>query len=92
MKCAIYTRVCTDQNCEHQIHELQQYANRQGWAIVETFQDVMSGAQVNRPDLNRLMRDAFRQITDAYGLPDLFRSSAGQLTITSIFPDIDCRW
>ena len=82
MKCAIYTRVSTtDQNCE-----------LQGWAIVETYQDVMSGAKVNRPDLNRLMLYAFRPITDAYGLPDLFRSSAGQLTITSIFPDIDCRW
>jgi len=59
MMCAIYTRVSTtDQNCELQIHELQQYANRQGWAIVETYQDVISGAKVNRPDLNRLMLDA----------------------------------
>ena len=60
MKCAIYTRLSTtDQNCEHQIHELQQYANRRGCAIVETYRDVMSGAKVNRPDLNRLMLDAF---------------------------------
>jgi DNA invertase Pin-like site-specific DNA recombinase len=59
MTCAIYTRVSTtDQNRELQIRELQQYANRQGWAIVETYQDVISGAKVNRPDLNRLMLDA----------------------------------
>ena len=56
MRCTIYTRVSTaDHNCELQIRELQQYANRQGWAIVETYQDVMSGARVNGPDLNRLM-------------------------------------
>jgi DNA invertase Pin-like site-specific DNA recombinase len=59
MRCAIYTRVTTtDQNCERQIREFQQYANRQGWAIVETYQDAMSGAKVQRPDLNRLMLDA----------------------------------
>ena len=58
MSCAIYTRVSsTDQDCELQIRSFNKYANRQGWAIVETYQDVMSGAKVNRPDLNRLMLD-----------------------------------
>ena len=58
MRAAIYARVSTtDQNCELQIRELRQYAERQGWSIIDTYQDVMSGAKTNRPDLNRLMLD-----------------------------------
>ena len=59
MRAAIYTRVSTtDQNCDLQIRELQQYAERRGWSIVETYQDTMSGAKASRPDLNRFMLDA----------------------------------
>jgi len=59
MRAAVYARVSTtDQNCELQIRELQACADRQGWSIVDTYQDTMSGAKANRPDLNRLMLDA----------------------------------
>ena len=59
MRAAIYIRVSTaDQNSELQIREIQDYAGRQGWEIVETYQDVISGAKANRPGLNRLMADA----------------------------------
>ena len=47
-----------DQNSELQIREIQDYAGRQGWEIVETYQDVISGAKANRPGLNGLMADA----------------------------------
>src|SRR5215469_1966528 len=59
MRAAIYARVSTtDQNCELQLRELQAYGERQGWSIVETYQDTLSGAKSNRPDLNRSMFDA----------------------------------
>jgi DNA invertase Pin-like site-specific DNA recombinase len=59
MKAAIYVRVSTtDQNSELQVRELNDYATRQGWKIVETYQDVISGAKSSRPGLNRLMEDA----------------------------------
>jgi putative DNA-invertase from lambdoid prophage Rac len=59
VKAAIYARVSTaDQNCELQLRELRAYAERQGCLIIETYQDIMSGAKANRPDLNRLMIDA----------------------------------
>ena len=59
MRSAIYARVSTtDQNCELQLRELQAYAERQGWLIMETYQDIMSGAKANRPGLNHLMHDA----------------------------------
>jgi putative DNA-invertase from lambdoid prophage Rac len=59
MKAAIYTRVSTaDQSDELQLREIQDYAERQGWEITETYQDVISGAKASRPGLNRLMEDA----------------------------------
>jgi putative DNA-invertase from lambdoid prophage Rac len=59
VRAAIYAKVSTtDQNCELQLRELQAYTERQGWPIVETYQDTMSGAKANRPGLARLMLDA----------------------------------
>lgn len=56
---ALYIRVSTvDQNCELQLRELQEYAARQDWHVVEVYEDVMSGAQSRRPGLTRLMADA----------------------------------
>jgi DNA invertase Pin-like site-specific DNA recombinase len=59
MRAAIYTRVSTsDQNPELQLREIHDYASRQGWEIVETYQDTISGAKASRPGLNQLMADA----------------------------------
>ena len=58
-RAAVYARVSTaEQNSELQLREIQDYAARQGWEIVETFQDTISGAKASRPGLNRLMADA----------------------------------
>jgi len=62
MRAGIYARVSTsDQNPELQIREIQDYASRQGWEIVETYQDTISGAKASRPGLNSLMADARRR-------------------------------
>src|SRR5262249_33628432 len=54
-----YTRISTgDQNAELQVRELRAYAESHGWELTELYQDVMSGAESSRPDLNRLMADA----------------------------------
>ncbi len=59
MKVALYTRVSTpDQNPELQLQELRDYAARQGWEVVEPYQDVISGTKARRPGLDRLMADA----------------------------------
>lgn len=56
----IYCRVSTDdQNVELQVNELQEYAARRNWHIVEQYLDVrISGAKESRPALNSLMADA----------------------------------
>jgi putative DNA-invertase from lambdoid prophage Rac len=59
VRAALYTRVSTsDQNCELQLRDLQDYAARQGWQVVHTYQDVLSGSKAQRPGLNQLMTDA----------------------------------
>jgi DNA invertase Pin-like site-specific DNA recombinase len=59
LRAAIYTRVSTaDQNAELQLRELQEYASRQGWEIIDTYEDIISGAKASRPGLNQLMADA----------------------------------
>ena len=50
VRCACYVRISTqDQNSALQIRELRQYAARQGWEILETYQGVISGAKLSRP-------------------------------------------
>jgi putative DNA-invertase from lambdoid prophage Rac len=59
MRTVIYTRVSTaDQNCELQLAELRQFANRHGWDIVNVYSDTLSGSKASRPALDRLMADA----------------------------------
>jgi DNA invertase Pin-like site-specific DNA recombinase len=60
MLCAIYCRVSTeDQNCDLQLSELREYAERRKWLVFAEYVDSgWSGAKASRPQLNKLMRDA----------------------------------
>ena len=67
LQAAIYARVSTqDQNCEMQVRELREYAERRGWVIAGEYVDTgWSGAKASRPELDRLMRDAGLRRFDA---------------------------
>lgn len=44
MRCVIYSRVSTEeQTTDNQLRQLREYADRQGWNIIEEIQDVASG-------------------------------------------------
>lgn len=60
VKVAIYARVSTtDQNCEMQLRELREYCQRRKWTIGGEYVDTgWSGSKADRPQLNRLMKDA----------------------------------
>jgi DNA invertase Pin-like site-specific DNA recombinase len=54
------------QNPEMQLRELREYSERRGWEIVSEYIDNgVSGAKDSRPELNRLMTDAYKRRFDA---------------------------
>lgn len=68
MRCALYARVSTanhGQSPESQLRELQEYCERRGWTIVGTYADQgISGTREKRPELDKLMADAYRRRFD----------------------------
>lgn len=61
VKCALYARVSKaddTQNPENQLMRLTAYANERGWIIHGQYVDRASGADANRPELRRMLRDA----------------------------------
>ncbi|HEV2498609.1 MAG TPA: recombinase family protein [Terriglobia bacterium] len=62
MKVAIYARVSTeDQNADMQLRELREFCARRQWVVYEEFVDEgMSGASRSRPELDRMMNEAWR--------------------------------
>jgi len=68
MMVAVYARVSTSnsQNPAMQLEELRDYCQRRGWEIVGEYIDRgISGSKDSRPQLNRLMADAYRRRFDA---------------------------
>lgn len=57
---AIYARVSHQSgSCERQLIELREVAENHGWNIVDEYMDEgVSGAKKNRPELDRMLRDA----------------------------------
>ena len=68
MNVALHARVSTaknGQNPEVQLGELREYAERRGWEIAGEYVDSgISGAKDSRPELNRLMADAYQRKID----------------------------
>jgi len=64
MKVALYARVSKaddSQDTESQLIRLQAYAKERGWEVYDKYVDHASGADVNRPDLDRMMSDAMQR-------------------------------
>jgi len=61
MKVALYARVSRSdesQNPENQLMRLRSYASERGWTVYDEYVDMASGADANRPQLDRMMADA----------------------------------
>lgn len=77
---AIYGRVSTSgQSTDIQIQECRQYAERCGYEVVATYTDTISGttSKDDRPELSRLLQDAFARKFDTvvvYSIDRLGRS------------------
>ena len=61
MNVALYARVSRadeTQNPDNQLMRLRSYATERGWSVHDEYVDTASGADANRPQLDRMMADA----------------------------------
>ena len=59
MNIAIYNRVSTDkQDTANQGSQLQAFAEKQGWTVVKTYDDVITGGSHVRPAFDQMFADA----------------------------------
>ena len=69
VRVAVYARVSTANNGQDpsiQTREIREYCERRAWQVVAEKVDAgISGAKEKRPELNRLMADAYRRRFDA---------------------------
>jgi len=66
-RAALYARVstATAQKPDMQLAEMREFASRRGWKVFKEYVDVgICGAMQSRPELNRLMSDAYRRHFD----------------------------
>ena len=64
MKCALYARVSKaddSQDPENQLMRLRDYARGRSWEVYREYIDYASGADDNRPELDRMMSDAMQR-------------------------------
>ena len=68
LRVAIYARVSTinhGQDAGMQTRELREYCERRGWTVASEYVDAgISGAKDSRPELNRLMAEAYKRRFD----------------------------
>jgi DNA invertase Pin-like site-specific DNA recombinase len=67
MKIALYARVSKDdgkQDVENQLHELRQFAKRNGWEIAAEYVDRATGKTADRPQFKRMFEDASKRRFD----------------------------
>jgi DNA invertase Pin-like site-specific DNA recombinase len=65
MKVAIYARISKESSDNtNQLFVLRDYCEKMGYAIVNEYVDVISGASPVRPEFNRMMQDASKRKFD----------------------------
>ncbi len=97
-RAVVYTRVSTSMqerdgvSLETQLELARQHCEAKGWALTETYTDVMSGRSDRRPDLKRLEADAQAKCFDVvivYKVDRLSRSARKYYELLSLFRDKD---
>jgi DNA invertase Pin-like site-specific DNA recombinase len=67
MRCALYARVSTrdkGQDTENQLRQLREFADRQGWQIINEFVDRETGAKSDRPEFQAMFQAASQRKFD----------------------------
>ena len=95
MRAVIYSRVSTDAqeragtSLDTQERACREYAQAKGWVVAESIKDTASGANLDRPGIERvrqLLRQGFVDVVLAYAVDRLSRS---QIHIAVLLDDIE---
>ena len=94
MKAGLYLRVSTEfQTTDNQRLALEEYCQRQGWTIAKVYDETMSGARDDRPELNRLLDDAAKKKIDvavAWSIDRMGRSTKHLLNVLTLLETSGC--
>lgn len=90
LRCAIYARFSSDRqsetSAEDQISVCRERAEREGWRVVEVYRDLaISGANIRRPDMTRMMKDIVAGRFDIVLAEALDRLARDQEDIAGIY-------
>lgn len=89
MKVAIYARVSTtEQDTGHQVRSLEEFCRNREYELVGSYCDIISGSKDSRPELNKLLLDAYNRkfkCVVIWKLDRLGRSLQHLLDITTKF-------
>lgn len=91
-RCALYLRCSTNetkQNVERQESELRDVISNHNWKLVEVYADYSSGRKTQRPNLDRLLDDAFSKKFDCVMVSDLSRLGRNVQHLLKIVEELD---
>jgi DNA invertase Pin-like site-specific DNA recombinase len=91
-RCALYVRCSTNetkQNVERQESELRDVISNHNWELVDVYADYSSGRKTQRPNLDRLLDDAFSKKFDCVMVSDLSRLGRNVQHLLKIVEELD---
>jgi DNA invertase Pin-like site-specific DNA recombinase len=91
VKVAIYLRVSTtDQDPDSQGREVRGFVASRGWEAIEEYCEIgVSGARARRPELDRLMADAWKGKFEAVVVWDLSRIARSTLNALQLLQELE---
>ncbi|HEY9777687.1 MAG TPA: recombinase family protein [Planktothrix sp.] len=89
IRAAIYTRVSTDdQNCDRQVRDLTEFAERRGFAIVSVYKEVASGVKDDRSERAKVIAAAKARKIDAILVTELTRWGRSTIDLMTTLQDL----
>ena len=91
-RCWLYLRCSTNetkQNVERQESELRNIVKNHDWELVKVYADYSSGTKTSRPNLDKLLDDAFSKKFDCVMVSDLSRLGRNVQHLLKIVEELD---
>lgn len=89
MKVGLYARVSTDkQDTDNQMIRLREIAQNRGYEVFDEYVDIASGRNANRPNLDRMMKDAKQHRFDKIIAVKLDRIARSVTNLNNLMNDL----